>query len=272
MAAACAVAVLLSIVQFASSAIFARVAARGALPSHYGITQGERIYRSIERVAPFPFVEDMLARAALNRHDPAEAQAHIERMPPTVVRNELRAQLEDMRGNRPAALRHYLAAVDVDSVQFEIDRFADAGQIARAYALESALRERLSQAGTHLDALAETYWHLGVLAARQSSAQEQPWKRTALTHYQQALALAPFSEKYLLAAGTQALDLGDFSEARLYYERGTEVDPASADAYAGLALVAYRAGDRNAAVRLAHISAHYDPHSRMLARLYATWR
>jgi Tfp pilus assembly protein PilF len=57
------------------------------------------------------------------------------------------------------------------------------------------------------------------------------------------LAEAPNDENYLLAAAYQSLANGDPDAAHVRYERALAVDPASAPAYAGLALAAAAAGD-----------------------------
>ncbi len=56
------------------------------------------------------------------------------------------------------------------------------------------------------------------------------------------LALAPQAERYLVAAGNQALNLGDFRKARDYFGRAADVDPTSVDAVVGLGDLAYRSG------------------------------
>jgi tetratricopeptide (TPR) repeat protein len=75
-------------------------------------------------------------------------------------------------------------------------------------------------------------------AAAQSTAtrdaERRALERRALDWYERALTLAPNEETYLLAAGQQALTLGDKAAARGYYLRALEAVPNSADARAGL--------------------------------------
>jgi Tfp pilus assembly protein PilF len=96
-----------------------------------------------------------------------------------------------------------------------------------------------------LDALAEAWWRLGQLASVLATQSERErWLRKGQNDYDRALALAPFSEKYLLAAGFQALTLRNSNAALSYFSRAIDVNPASALAYAGLAELALRNGDR----------------------------
>jgi tetratricopeptide (TPR) repeat protein len=81
-------------------------------------------------------------------------------------------------------------------------------------------------------------WRRGQL--EEAAAVAQPAARaaretSALRFYERALALAPNEETYLLAAGRQALTLGDRMRARAYYRRALDAVPGSADARAGLA-------------------------------------
>ncbi|GAC1504007.1 MAG: hypothetical protein NVS1B14_09720 [Vulcanimicrobiaceae bacterium] len=86
------------------------------------------------------------------------------------------------------------------------------------------------------------------------------------------MALAPFSSKYLIAAGSQNLNLGQYKMARAYFERSVEVDPASADAYAGLGIVALALGDRPSAESFAARSGALDHRSTMLQHLKRSLR
>ncbi|MEO6912515.1 MAG: hypothetical protein ABI182_00665 [Candidatus Baltobacteraceae bacterium] len=268
-------ALALGIVQFGSDAIFAGAAAPGSMPSHLSQSIGVRIYGAIERVAPAPYVEAMLTRAALDRGDLAQAGKHVERMPSSAARSEYAGRIAVAHGNRTIALREFLKADDVAALQADVRRLTSRDQIAAAYALELRIRDRLQQATTHPDALAESYWRLGQLGT--TLGYEQPASRATrwaagMRYYRQALALAPLSEKYLLAAASQAVLTADPAAAKAYFRRAIDVDPASADAYAGLGLVAVQAHDLAKARAYAARSRAIDPKAAYLKRLDAELR
>ena len=272
-----AIAVLLALaaLQLASAGIFWGAGTPVSLPAHISPAFGERVYGAIERVAPVPFVEAMLTQAALGRGDLLTAALHARRMPLSQARSELEARIARARGDARTAEGEFLAADDVPAVQSEVDRLQSLGETARAYALEHAIRIRLASTATHPDAVAESYWRSGNLAtelARRGGPRSASWMQTGLNDYDKALSLAPFSEKFLLAAGTQELNMHNDKAANAYFQRGIEVDPQSADAYAGLGVVALHHGDRGAAERFAHIARAIDAGSKMLALLESALR
>lgn len=241
-----------------------------SLSARLNLQFGVRVYRSLEGRWPAPFVEAMLARAALEEGDIDAAGRHVQRMPPSVARDALAARVALARGDHQGAITEFLAALDIKELQREVDRLRASGHLAEAYQLENATRGRLAGSGTHPDAVAESYWRSGVLArmlAAQDPARRDAWLRIALEDYRQAFSLAPWSGKYWLEAGTQALVLGELKEARVYYERAVAVDPGMADAYAGLGVLALKDGDRKTALRYASRSRSIDPQSTMLRRL-----
>ncbi len=266
MTAALACAALLAVLQFASAAVFSSSASRFSLPARLPPGLGASIYGRIEHVLPVPFVESMLVDADIEQHHWTAAQQHVLRLPPSTARSEFLAQIALQRGDRAAATQDFLDAVDVDALRAEVERLAAAGNVRAAYALENATRARLASTPTHPDLVAESYWRSGELAARLLLSE------AALTDYRRALTLAPFSEKYLLAAGTQAIALQRYRVARSYFERCLSVDPASADALAGLGLVALRSGDRATAQLFAQRSRAIDPNAEMLASLERAMR
>ena len=212
----------------------------------------------------------MLSRAALDAGDAAAAQTHVDRMAPSVEREELLARIALARGDHAAAMGHFLDAADINALDAEVDRLRHADRIDEAYVLESATRERLARTGTHPDAVAESFWRSGELATAhgyENPPQRDHWFLIGLDDYRQALALSPFSEKFLLAAGIQSLDLLQYKASRAYFARSIDVNPASAQAYAGLGIIALRSGDRRAAQAYAARSRALDSHSRFLARL-----
>lgn len=169
-------------------------------------------------------------------------------------------------GQRESAQRYFLAADDVFAIQREVAALR-ARDPAAAYALDSRMVERLQKSATHPDALAEAYWMLGQISTDLGYANEatrMQWFQKGMADYRNAIALSPLSEKYLLAAGIQALNLHDPSLARRYFRSAVSVDPASGDAYAGLGTAALRMGDPQAARAYAAQSRALNPHARFL--------
>jgi tetratricopeptide (TPR) repeat protein len=250
----------LAAVQLASDAIFSGAAGAHSLPSSLHAQIGVAIYRHIARIADAPYVDAMLARAALDRGDAAQAQAYAARLPQSTRRDHLLALAAQTRGDDAAAQRYFLRAGDIEA----IDRAVDALQQrdpARAYDLELALAQRLQQSGTHPDAVAEAYWRLGTLAWMQSK------RALAMRNYEQAIALSPLSEKYLISAGFSEYELHDYAAAQRYFARVLAVNPASADADAGMGMAALRQGDRARAQLYAQRARHADPRSHPLLTL-----
>ena len=260
----------MAILQFASGAIFSAAGAPFSLPAHLSGQFGVHVYRGLERVWSPPFVEAMLARAALDRGDVSEAGAHVARMPPSLTRSALEGRVALASGRHAAAVSDFIAALDIAQLQREVDRLQQSGELIQAYELENLTRSRLSQAGTHPDAVAESFWRSGVLAraiANRTQPPEDRWLLTALDDFRQAYSLAPWSGKYWLEAGTGALVIGQYEDARRYYQRAVEVDPRMADAYAGLGVIALHSGDRQTALWYAARSRSLNPASTMLRRL-----
>ncbi len=250
----------LGAVQVASDGIFSGAATARALPSHVTAAAGVAIYRAIARVAPAPYVSDMLARAALKRGELGAAQRYAGRLPPSASRSELLGRIALARGDTRSAQQHFIDAGDVFAIGSEVDRLSR-GDPAKAYALETQLKDRLAGSGTHPDAVAEAYWRLGVLSVRRGHPD------AALENYRRAVALSPLSGKYLLAAGFESYDLHALSAARQYFQRAIGVDPSSADAYAGAGMAALAAGDRTAAQAYAARSRSLNPASAPLQTL-----
>ncbi|MBV8689231.1 MAG: tetratricopeptide repeat protein [Candidatus Eremiobacteraeota bacterium] len=260
-----------AILQWASGAIFWRAGSPASVPAHLNVQFGVGVYRALERVWAPAFVEAMLARAALDQGDIAAAQAHVAKMPPSQTRSALEGRVALASGRHADAVADFIAALDIDQLQREVDRLEQRGELLRAYDLENLTRARLAQAGTHPDAVAESYYRSGVIARALANREQPPnsrWQRIALDDYIQAYSLAPWSGKYWLEAGTGALVIGQYDDARRYYERAVEVDPQMADAYAGLGVIALHQGDRQGALRYAARSRSLNPASTMLRRLY----
>lgn len=216
----------------------------------------------------------MLFAAEMARGDLRGARLHALRLPPGAVRHDYLARIDQAQGDDAAAQREYLAAADFNAIQSDVRRIA-ARDPARAYDLERKLKARLVALTTHPDAVAEATWHLGELATLRSyhdPARRTQWLKVGMRDYRNAVALAPLSDKYLLAAGTQALALKDLASARRFYQRAIDVDPASADGYAGLGEVALLAGNRAQARAFAARSRSLDPDAKLLKKLEARLR
>lgn len=255
--------------QVASDSLFSFEGARTSLPAHFLPTTGQRLYLAVERVAPAPYVESMLAQYALARGDLDGAKTFAKRLPPSPLRDEMLGRIAATRGDVSAARRAFLQAGDVDAIQREVDRLTLV-RPDEAYQLEKALRDRLQTLTTHPDLVAEANWHLGVLATLQAetrSPKRRYWLQRGMRDYGRALALSPLSEKYILSAGTQALRVHDPASAKHYFMRAIDLDPGSADAYAGAGLADERLGDRASAQREAARSRALDPHSSFLRKL-----
>ncbi len=258
---------VLALLQLGSMALFSNAASRGSFPAHLGPGSGERIYRALERVAPSDVVEAMLARDDLANRRFFEARRRIIRMAPGAQRSELQAQLASAQGNMNEALRAYLAADDVEALQLQVDRLARSGRLGGAYEFERQIVRHLVSETTHPDALAEAWWHLGQLASGLAESRGKTWLYNGQKDYERALGLAPFSEKYLLAAGFQALTLHNVAAASNYFSRAIDVNPASAQAYAGLGQLALASGDRARSRFYAERSRKLDPNSTSLRDL-----
>lgn len=212
----------------------------------------------------------MLATNALRENRMDDAQRFASRMPASAARSEIEARLAMARGDRGTAIQKFVEADDVDALTSESARLAALREFQAAFDLEKRIGARLSASGTHPDAVAESYWRSGTLAERLAAVQKPSadrWMHTALRYYNDAHSLAPFSEKYLLAAGTQALRLHDARLAKTYFQNTLTIDPESADAFAGLGIVAFDRGDRAAAAAYLARARAINPKSEMLPEL-----
>lgn len=227
--------VCLGIVQAASDAFNASASSQGALPRRIPIGFALDVYRALDWVAPATYVETTLAQYELRRGDIASAQHYALRLPAIAVRNELLARIALARNDHVLAMEYFFAAPDVAALQREVLQIAVSDPVA-AYEYERQVRNRLVSLRTHPDAVAEAYWESGYLAiacarrrgfSRRSSLQ---WLDRGLADEIAAVRLSPLSVKYLLAAGTIELRLGNAHAARHWYRRALSVDPSSAAA------------------------------------------
>jgi tetratricopeptide (TPR) repeat protein len=200
-----------------------------------------------------PALALLLARRALEKGSGAEAAERIARLPPSADRAALEGALAEGRGDGGAAVRAYLAAGDLDGLERAIARVERTGRIPEALALQQAVVARLRADPAQSESLARAYLALGRMEETQAY-QFAPGDARRYRHelqsgsaYARALALAPYDERALIAAGNQALNLGDLASAERYFIRAQDANPVSASAFVGLAAVALRRGDRAAA-------------------------
>jgi tetratricopeptide (TPR) repeat protein len=258
--------------QLASDALDARAAAAGTLPQEIPLSFGRTVYRVLDRVAPASYVERSLAQEALARGDAGAAERYAVRLPASPARDELFANIASMRGQALLAREYFLAAPDPDAVGRSADALA-VRDPAAGYELEQLLEKRLALGGTHPDAVADAYWRMGRFANRQAwrqisgSIRQRAWLARGLQDFEAAVSLAPLSERYLVSDANQADLLGERERARMLFAQAAGIDPADADAVAGLGVIAWEQGDRSAAVAyLAHARA-LDPHALMVRAL-----
>jgi tetratricopeptide (TPR) repeat protein len=186
-------------------------------------------------------------------------------MPPGSRRDALLARIAQAQGDDVLAGEYAFAADDVDAVQRDVARVARYN-LPQALQLEARFRERLIAAGTHPDAVAESY---------AISANYEAWLHrypAALALDAQALALAPLNMGYVLSAANNAYLSGDLADAQRLFEDGVSIDPAGGDAYAGLGLIALREGRRDRAQAYLQRARVVDPHAQMIPALEAALR
>lgn len=257
--------------QAASDAVFSQAAAPASVPATLSPAWGAAAYAAIGRIAPAPYVIAMLATAALDRDDLPLAQSYALRLPESVVRTELLGRVAQARGDEAQASLYFVAANDVFAIRREVNRLALRDPVS-AYALQSRLTSRLEQTATHPDALADAYWELGRLATQRGyadRAHRRAWFEKGMQDYLEAVKLAPLAERYLIAAGSQELNLNRPARAYVFFKRTIDGNPASGDAYAGLGVSAFRLGDVASAREYERLSRSYDPHSHFLHTLHA---
>jgi tetratricopeptide (TPR) repeat protein len=254
---------LCAFVQLASDAVFARAGAPLSLPSRLNPVLGTDLYRAIARVAPLPFVEATLADAALRDGDLDAASAHAERLPTGAVRSEMLARIAKARGRTTEAMGLFLDAGDDVALQRHVDRLSAAGRYRAAYDFEARVLDRLAAAPTRPNAAADSWWRLGRLAVRLHRPRE------ARADFARAGAVAPLNTKYLIDAGTLALEERDWPTAATLFAKTRQIDPGSAAATAGLGLVSLRRGDVAQARRLCEAASAIDARTPLAKRLKA---
>lgn len=264
--------VALASVQLASDALNASAAAPGTLPRRVPPAFGFAVYGLLDRIAPAAYVEATLAQHALARGDADAAERYAVRLPASPGRDELLARTALLRGQSALAAEYFLAAPDPAAIDAQAERLA-ARSPAAGYALETLLRNRLALGGTHPDAVAEASWKMGRLANRQAwrqipgSAAQRRWLKRADGDFATAVRLAPLSERYVVEAANQADLLGDRSRAQRLFAHAGDIDPGSADAIAGLGVVAWQNGDRPGAAAYLRRAKAMDPSALMVRAL-----
>jgi tetratricopeptide (TPR) repeat protein len=203
----------------------------------------EGVARRVERVdvAWMPQVLVLvLAGRALDEGDDARAQGLIARLGASDDRLALEGRLADARGDRAEAARDYLAAGDLDDIQTRVTALAQQSRFRDALTLQRALVARLESDPTQRDTLALAWYALGGL--EQSAAyqffpgrpERKRLQHQAVTAYEHALALSPAQERYMIAYGTELINVWRYGDARAVFLRAMSVDPGDATPVAGL--------------------------------------
>jgi len=256
----------------ASDSLNARAAADGTLPRRISPSFGDAVYGALDRLAPASYVESTLAQRALERGDLVSAQRYAVHLPASPSRDELLARIAGARGQSQLALEYSLAAFDSDAVEAASQRLAVTDPQA-AYELERLLEVRLSGRAMHPDAVAEARWQMGLFANQVAwgkvpgSRAQRAWLTIASSDFESAVALAPLSERYAIAAANQADLLAERDRAEALFARAADIDPGSADAIAGLGVVALQNGDRVAAAAYLKRARALDPSALMVRAL-----
>jgi tetratricopeptide (TPR) repeat protein len=259
-------------IQMASDAFASSAAAAGTLPTRIPPRFGAAVYEVLDRIAPAPYVEATLAQSALARGDSIAAQRYAVRLPASPMRDEFLGKIAAASGEQMLALEYFLAAPDAVAVARAAEARA-ARNPAAGYDLERLLRNRLALLTTHPDAVAETDWRMGRLANRTAWIQvpgsplQRAWLYRGLRAFEAAVALSPLSERYVIADANQADLLGEHHRAAQLFAQAVEIDPGSADATAGLGVVALQSGDRAAALRYLVRARRLDAHALMVRAL-----
>ena len=226
----------------------------------------------LDPVAPAPYVEATLARDALARGDTAPAQRHALGLPASPARDDLLGRIAHARGQPVLALEYFLAAPDVDAVDESVDARAERSPAA-AYALERLLRVWLSLFGTHPDAVAGAYWHMGRFANRKHGLRCRAVRRSArgcvaaCATSNRRCACRPSRSDTSSPMQIRPIFSAQRARAAQLFRDAFGVDPASADAVAGMGVVAYERGDRAEARRYLEQARALDPDALMVRAL-----
>jgi tetratricopeptide (TPR) repeat protein len=267
------VAGVLGAVQVVATVVLRGDAQRGAW---VGIVP-EPLALRVERVDPAlplpPALRLVLARRALERGDTAAAEAYAERLPVSADRGALEGRLAEARGDGVAAARAYLAADDLDDIERLVDGYVREKRYDAALALQHEAITQLEADRTQTDELARAFYELGVLDEAHSyrlwivSQRRRDAELQAAAAYARAVALAPLSERYLIAYGNQLLNVNRIGDAERAFRRARDVDPASAIPLVGLGEAAIRRSDRASARAYLERARAIDPGQPAVVRL-----
>jgi tetratricopeptide (TPR) repeat protein len=242
-----------ALAQVASDGVFNAAAAKISVPRLVPHAAGVALYA---RLAEQPFAPALTKRvaaaAAIRDNRLGDAQRLIALVPPGPERDDLAGRLLEARGEREAAVEHFVAAGDLIRVSSTVDALDRAGDVARAIRVQQRLLAKLQQLGDPIG-VAHAYWRLGQL---QSEVRDH---RAAARDYAAAVALEPLSETFLLGAANEALVYGRLATAGKYFERAVAIDPNSLDAHVGVGRVAARTGEVARARREAAFVRARDP-------------
>jgi len=182
----------------------------------------------------------LVAREALRENDLPATRRALGRLAPSSDRAALEGELAERENDMHAAISAYLVAGDVFGLARVSARIQASGDIQGALALQEMIVGRIEEERTQPEALADARLRLGQLyelMGRRNPAKRTAYARRAMDEYERAVALAPFSQTYLLNAGYEALYLRDFKRSEALFSRAREADPKSADARTGLEAV-----------------------------------
>jgi tetratricopeptide (TPR) repeat protein len=241
LAAIALVVVALGVQQVASMALLSPYASRFSLPLLLPEALGVTMYRALDRApVPGPIAAPLrvtLARRFLAAGRIPEAQDVLTRLPEGPERADLRGMIEAARGQDTAAAEDFIDAGDDQRLTAIIDALAQTN-IASALALQERLVERLGESAIPSPGLADAYWRLGILQATLGYV-GKPRERAAanvaaIESYAEAVKLAPFSAKYLLALANQQANTGDVRSAVATFNRIIALDPHGKEAPEGI--------------------------------------
>ena len=190
----------------------------------------------------------VLARRALADGDFPLLAAHVARLPASRDRAELSGALAEHRGDTAAARAAFLEAGDLDDVERRVEALASSGRGDEALRLQRDAIARAERDPAQAGNVPEAYYRLGLLEQQLAYQIPDIGARTvpqqqSLADYRKAADLAPLEERYLIAAGNEAINVGELDPALGYFGRARDADPSSADAIAGFGDVAARRGD-----------------------------
>ncbi len=262
-----ALAVPLAAIQALASIALRGDARSGAWPHLVSQDLAARVDRLGPAVTVPSALRLVLARKAFARGDIALAERDGESLPPSRDRLALEGDVADARGDATGAVRAFLDAGDLSGVERHVDELLAVHREPEALALQRAVVARLRDSPGQADALALAYFDLGRVEEAQAyrllvgSDERRQHEDRAADAYAQAVARAPFEERYLIAYANQQLNIDDLLAAERAFERARDADPTSAEPLAGLGDAAFSRGDIAAARAYLARARALDPES-----------